>query len=97
MKPWTAQDALDLYNIPAWAGGRFVITPEGDLALAPEGAGGPKLSLKKLADDLRARGIQLPCLVRCSDLLKARVEELNNCFLTAIKEYGYSGAYRRSR
>ncbi len=94
MKPWSLQDSLDLYNISAWGGGRFVITPEGDLALAPEGGAGPKLSLKRLADDLRARGIQLPCLVRCSDLLKARVEELNQCFVTAIREYGYQGAYR---
>jgi arginine decarboxylase len=94
MKPWTAQDSLDLYNIAAWGGGRFVIEPDGDLALAPEGDLGPRLSLKKLANDLRARGIQLPCLVRCSDLLRTRVDELNQCFLTAIREYGYQSAYR---
>ena len=94
MKPWTAQDSLDLYNIAAWGGGRFVIEPDGDLALAPEGDLGPRLSLKKLANDLRARGIQLPCLVRCSDLLRTRVDELNQCFLTAIREYGYQSNYR---
>jgi arginine decarboxylase len=94
MKPWSVQDALDLYNIPNWGGGRFAINAEGHLTLAPEGPNGPQLSLKRLADDLRARGIQLPVLVRCSDLLRWRVDELNNCFLTAIKEYGYQGTYR---
>ena len=94
MKPWTTQDSVDLYNIAAWGGGRFCIDPEGQLAVAPEGAGGPQLSLKKLADDLRARGIQLPALVRCSDLLRARVDELHHCFHSAIKEYGYAGTYR---
>jgi arginine decarboxylase len=94
LKPWTVQDSMDLYNIAAWSGGRFSISAEGHLTLAPDGPSGPQVSLKRLADDLRARGIQLPVLVRCSDLLRARVEELNNCFLTAIKEYGYQGVYR---
>ena len=76
-KPWTVQDALDLYSIPAWSGGHFDVLPDGDLAIAPEGAAGPRLSLKRLADDLQERGIGLPVLVRCSDILKARVERVN--------------------
>jgi len=94
IKTWSVQDALDLYNISSWGGGRFGVNPDGQLTLTPYSAGGPELSLKRLADDLRARGIQLPCLVRCSDLLKTRVEELNQCFQSAIREYGYQGAYR---
>lgn len=94
MKPWTIQDSLDLYNIASWGGGRFGINAEGHLTVNPEGAAGPQLSLKRLADDVRARGIQLPCLVRCSDLLRARVDEIHGCFSTAIREYGYQGMYR---
>jgi arginine decarboxylase len=94
IKTWSVQDALDLYNISSWGGGRFGVNADGHLTLTPYSAGGPELSLKRLADDLRARGIQLPCLVRCSDLLKTRVEELNQCFHSAIREYGYQGVYR---
>jgi arginine decarboxylase len=94
MKTWSIQDTLDLYNISAWGGGMFGISAEGHLTVMPEGAGGPSFSLKTLSDDLRDRGIQLPILVRCTDLLRARVEELHRCFLGAIKEYGYQGTYR---
>jgi arginine decarboxylase len=93
-KPWTLQDSLDLYNIPNWGGGHFGISAAGHLTIQPQGAAGPRLSLKVLADDLRARGIQLPALVRCSDLLRARIETLNEAFLTAIRDHEYQGSYR---
>ena len=93
-KPWTVKDSMDLYNIEAWGRGYFGITTEGHMGVLPHGAAGPPISLKKMADDLRARGIQLPVLVRCSDLLRTRVEELHGCFNKSIEEYGYPGSYR---
>jgi len=40
------------------------------------------------------RGIGLPLLIRFSEIIKARVVELNEAFGRAISEYGYRGAYR---
>jgi arginine decarboxylase len=42
----------------------------------------------------RTRGIQLPILLRFSDILRARIELLCSAFNGAIKEYGYTGQYR---
>src|SRR5689334_15756558 len=50
--------------------------------------------MKELVDELVARGIQLPILLRFSDILKARIELLCASFNGAIKEYGYTGQYR---
>jgi arginine decarboxylase len=93
-KPWSIQDASELYSIPQWSGGAFGVSPEGDLCLTPDGADGPFLSLSRLASDLGERGIDLPILVRCSDILRGRIDELNGAFAKAIDEYGYQGCYR---
>ncbi|MEM7249095.1 MAG: biosynthetic arginine decarboxylase [Acidobacteriota bacterium] len=91
---WTLQKALDLYNIPAWSEGHFHVTDEGEMAVSPAGPNGTLLSLKRLAADLSERGIDLPVLVRCSDVLQARIDNLHACFANAIGEYDYEGVYR---
>ena len=50
--------------------------------------------MKELIDELVARGIQLPILLRFSDILRARIELLCGAFNGAIREYGYGGQYR---
>src|SRR3954469_12934057 len=52
------------------------------------------IGMKELIDELVARGIQLPILLRFSDILRARIELLCGAFNGAIREYGYSGQYR---
>ena len=36
----------------------------------------------------------MPLLIRFSDILRSRIELLNECFRKAIAEYGYKGEYR---
>ena len=58
------------------------------------GPGSLPIDLKELVDDLRSRGLNLPLLIRFSDILKTRVEQLFGAFQQAIAEYGYKGSYR---
>ena len=51
------------------------------------------IDLKNLVDQLQARGIQLPILLRFTDILRHRVGEIHDAFQTAIKEYDYQGEY----
>jgi arginine decarboxylase len=46
-----------------------------------------------MATDLEAQGVGLPLLLRFSDILRTRIETLGDRFATAIREYGYTGAY----
>jgi len=93
MRKWSIRDAMELYNIPNWGKPYFSINANGNAAVHPQGVGGPTVDLKQVVDELQRRGIQLPILIRFSDILRARVETLNEAFRHAIKEYGYKGRY----
>ncbi|MFN7459509.1 MAG: biosynthetic arginine decarboxylase, partial [Gemmatimonas sp.] len=49
--------------------------------------------LRDQAADLEGQGIQLPVLLRFSDILRSRIETLSERFATAIKEFEYTGGY----
>ena len=51
------------------------------------------IDLKELVDQLQARGIQLPILLRFTDILRHRVGEIHDAFRTAMQEYEYQGSY----
>jgi arginine decarboxylase len=91
---WTVADSLETYSIRDWGGGFIGINAKGHLEVSPAGEGNPTIDLKELVDDLCRRGIVTPLLIRFSDILKARIVELNECFRRAIGEYGYKGQYR---
>ncbi len=94
MRAWTVKDSLELYNVPGWGRDFFSINSAGRVEVAPAGSGSPKIDLKELVDDLRSRGLNLPFLIRFSDILKARVQQLCGSFQQAIAENEYKGNYR---
>ncbi|MEM7048011.1 MAG: biosynthetic arginine decarboxylase [Acidobacteriota bacterium] len=91
---WSSEDSSELYNIGGWANGYFSATPAGTLAVHPEGEAGPRIDLKELVDEVSERGIGLPLLIRFSEIVKARVEELHAAFEGAIDAYDYRGSYQ---
>jgi len=93
MRRWTVADSAETYGIHRWGGGYFTINASGNLEVCPH-EGSPGADLKTLVDDIRRRGINLPLILRFSDILKARIALLNSCFDNAIKECDYKGKYR---
>jgi arginine decarboxylase len=91
---WSAAESLDLYNIRGWGNHYFSVNDTGSMVVHPGGQGSPAIDLKELVDEVRERGISLPLLIRFSEIIKARVVELNEAFNGAISEYGYQGMYR---
>lgn len=91
---WSTEDSMELYNVEGWGHGYFFINELGHLAVRPPESGEPGIDLKELVDEVRERGIGPPILIRFSDILKARVVELNEAFRRAIDEYGYRGSYQ---
>jgi arginine decarboxylase len=94
LRRWTAADALDTYNITRWGCGYFGANDQGNLIVTPRAEGQGAIDMKELIDELVARGIQLPILLRFSDILRSRIELLCGAFNNAIREYGYGGQYR---
>ena len=94
LRAWTIKDAAELYNVSGWGRDFFSINESGNVEVTPAGPGSTRIDLKELVDDLRSRGLQLPILIRFSDILRTRVEQLRNAFQQAIVESDYKGEYR---
>ena len=94
LRAWTIRDSAELYQLSAWGGGWFGINDRGELMVQPHGPTGPKFSLPEVVEDLRNRDIELPILLRVSDILELRVRALASTFQKAITECGYRGRYR---
>jgi arginine decarboxylase len=94
LRAWTVKDSLELYNVAGWGRDFFTINEAGNVEVTPAGAASTRIDLKELVDDLRSRGLNLPLLIRFSDILKTRVEQLCGAFQQAIAENDYKGAYR---
>jgi arginine decarboxylase len=93
-KTWTIQDAAKLYGIANWGQGYFSVNNAGHVAVHPTQDQNKSIDLKKLVDELRERDIQLPCLLRFTDILKHRVGKIHEAFSAAIRENEYKGQYR---
>ncbi len=90
---WSVTDSVELYGIRHWSKGYFAINNDGNVTVHPDKRADRAIDLKKLVDDLQARGIQLPILLRFTDILRHRVGEIHDAFKTAIKEFDFSGGY----
>jgi arginine decarboxylase len=91
--PWKIQDSLDVYEVNHWGKGYFGINDKGHVTVHPGKRPEQAIDLKQLVDQLQDRGIQLPILLRFTDILRHRVGEIHEAFQTAITEYNYQGKY----
>ena len=91
---WSIDDSRSLYNIEGWGGGYFDVNDRGHVVVRPDRAHPDReLDLFELAMDLEEQGIALPVLLRFSDILRSRIEQLSDRFEHAIREYEYTGGY----
>ena len=90
---WTVADATELYEIERWGKGYFTIGENGQVQVHPTKDPKRSIDLKQLVDDLERRGINLPTLVRFSDILADRLHDIYEAFQGAITQHEYSGSY----
>ena len=93
-KDWTVEDANALYMIDRWGGGYFDVNAEGALTVAPLQEKGRAVPVIDVLREAQALNLKSPVLIRFQDLLRHRVETLNNAFNAAIAENNYKAAYR---
>ena len=92
--PWTAAQAADLYNIPYWSEGYIDVAANGHLLVRPFRDRSPvAIDLYELARRLPREGLELPVLVRFSNILHDRVDALTGAFSGVIAELEYAGRY----
>ncbi len=93
MEKWKIADAIETYGVRNWGKGYFSIGRSGHLQVHPTKRSDRFVDLKEIVDQLQARGIQLPILLRFTDILRHRVGELHEAFCNAIKEFEYGNKY----
>ncbi len=91
---WTIEQSEELYRIAGWGDPYFSINDVGHVTVSPKGLRGGSLDLFDLVNALKNRNLELPLLIRFSDILEDRIERLNACFAKAIARYSYPGKYR---
>ena len=94
---WTVDDAAETYGINHWGAGYYSISRRGEVVvdLTDRETGSPhSVSLPKILDELDARGIRPPLLLRFPRILERRIEELYHGFAKAITDLEYGGMYR---
>ena len=91
---WSVESARALYNIEGWGAGYFDIDERGHVVVRPDRRHPEReLSLLDLARDLEEQGVALPVLLRFSDILRSRIEQLSERFQAATREFEYTGGY----
>jgi arginine decarboxylase len=93
-QPWTVEKSAELYQIRGWGEPYFTVNAAGCVEVRPDPARDRGIDLYALSQDLKARGLALPLLIRFSDVLHDRIRRINECFAKAIQEHNYAGVYR---
>ena len=88
---WKHSDAAKLYQIDGWGGGYFNVNRMGNVEAVADTEN--SIDLKLLCEQLAARGLHPPLLLRFSDMLKRRMQQIHKRFAKAIEEAGYTGDY----
>ena len=91
---WTVDDASALYMIDRWGAGYFDVNARGHLTVSPLQERGIAIPIIDALRQAQALNLHSPILIRFQDLLRHRVEMLNNAFNRAIADNNYRGVYR---
>ncbi len=93
-QPWDIQAARNCYNIDRWGAKYFDINESGHVVARPLQEAGATVDLTDVIEEAKGRGLKFPLLIRFQDILRHRVESLNQAFRASIAEFNYQGQYR---
>src|SRR5690349_18330865 len=91
---WDIEAARNLYNVQRWGSRYFDINEAGHVVATPLQDEGIAVDITDVIEEAKGRNLKFPLLIRFQDILRHRVEALNNAFRSSIKEFNYQGQYR---
>jgi arginine decarboxylase len=96
LERWTAEKSADLYGINSWGAGYFSISEKGEVAVSPSKNAGKdvSISLMDVISGIKARGLDMPVLLRIENILDSQIRLIHETFGAAMNTLGYKGAYR---
>ena len=95
LEHWSAEDSAELYGVRNWGNGYFDVSDDGCLVVSPyPGENAPKVNLLDVVNGIKDRGMDMPVLLRVSNILDSQIKLLHESFRRAIKQTGYQGVYK---
>src|ERR1041385_8064905 len=91
---WDIHAARNLYNIRRWGAKYFDINEAGHVVATPLQEAGASVDLTDVIEEAKARGLKFPVLIRFQDILRHRIQSINESFRASIAEFNYQGKYR---
>ena len=91
---WNIEKARELYGISRWGLRYFDINEEGQVTVSPLKEEGQTIPIMDVIEEAVSQNLHFPLLIRFQDLLRNRVERINQAFGLAIEEFGYNSLYR---
>jgi len=90
---WSVDDSLELYSVGSWGGGYFHVNDAGHVVVRPDRDPAREIDLYEVVEQLKARDLTAPVVIRFSDILRDRLASLHRAFAAAIAENEYRGRY----
>ena len=91
---WSIEAARSLYNIDRWGAGYFDINAEGHVIARPLQDRGASVDITDVIGEAKGRGLKFPLLIRFQDIVRHRVQAINEAFRASITEFNFQGRYR---
>src|SRR5258708_1438150 len=92
--PWNIEAARSMYNIDRWDAKYFDINEAGHGVATRLESAGATVDITDVIEEAKGRGLKFPLLIRFQDILRHRVESINQAFRASIAEFNYQGQYR---
>lgn len=95
MERWTVEDSADLYQIREWGAGYFSISDGGDVVVTPlRDKNHVSVNLPEIIAGIKARGYDMPMLLRFEDILDSQITRMHESFRSAIARFDYKGDFK---
>ena len=92
MTDWTLEDARRIYNLAYWGAGYVDVNVQVHLSIRPRPQQDMSIDLYELVQAV-SKQLTLPFLLRFTDILHDRLDQLCGAFNQAIEQDGYQGHY----
>jgi len=81
------------YRIPNWGVGYFRVNKEGELCVHPYKTSDIYINLYEFISNKTSNGTTLPYLIQFPQILENSIRKISTAFMSAKKEFQYSGSY----
>jgi arginine decarboxylase len=91
---WNILDSEELYRVKNWGEPYFRINNKGHMSVCPMLNNKTEIDIETVIKDLRRKKTSMPILLRFLDILGSQVKRINQAFINAIDESGYTNGYK---